>query len=240
MVVLIAIVLPVWEAIEVPRLRKSCTTADRLRHYRWIIAAHVFLTCGAIITLGWRGVLTGGRVLDAATLAMHFPMRLTLLVLSLTCCLLALAPFLMGLIKPKIRIRYTKTVAKTNFSFMFPSTKIERIYFAVLSVSAGVCEEIIFRSFLIAYSYAFGMNVFWALAASSLLFGINHGYQGFSGIIKTAIGGCVFGLLFFTTGSIWIAMLLHAAIDASVLYNYRPDLVPSPSEIVQETSAAIA
>src|SRR5579885_1544209 len=110
---------------------------------------------------------------------------------------------------------------------MCPNTKIERIYFGAMSLSAGIGEEIAFRSFLVAYFFAFGWNVFIALAASSLLFGINHSYQGTSGVVKTAIGGMVFGLLYFTSGSIWLAMIVHAAVDASILYNYRPDLVSS-------------
>ena len=228
---LIAVALPLWEMVEVPKLRASCTTKDRLRHYWTILGAHLLLAAGSIWMLGWPGVLTGGSTLNAATTALANPwLRVSLLVIALAFAVLALSPFLLSLFKPNTRIAYTKAVAKTPFSFMFPTTETERWTFAALSVSAGFCEEVIFRSFLVAYFAAYGINVFLALAASSLLFGINHGYQGLAGIIKTGVGGFIFGLVFFTTGNLWVAIILHAIVDLSAIYNFRPDLVETRNQ----------
>ena len=244
MAVLIGVLLPVWDYFEAKKLRAKCDSRDRLRYYWIILAAHWLFSAGSIVYLGWTGVLTAGGNLAAAVSALQGWPRIALLVLSSLFALLALAPFLYSLIKPKVRDAYTRAVAKTPFAFIFPRTRIERGHFAVLSVSAGVCEEIIFRSFLVAYLAALGLNVFLALLASSLLFGINHVYQGPVGVIKTGVGGLFFGLFYFSSGSLVAAMVLHALVDLCALATFRPDhLVPnsrSDSDIPVETNAAAA
>lgn len=59
-------------------------------------------------------------------------------------------------------------------SAFLPSTRKERWLFAGLSITAGICEEILFRGFLIFYlSEVFpGLPVVGAVIASSLIFGL--------------------------------------------------------------------
>jgi membrane protease YdiL (CAAX protease family) len=52
-----------------------------------------------------------------------------------------------------------------------------------------------------------------ALIGSSLAFGIGHLYQGVTGILKTGTVGLVVGGLYLISGSIWLPMFVHAAID---------------------------
>ena len=54
-----------------------------------------------------------------------------------------------------------------------------------------------------------------ALAASSVLFGMAHSYQGVSGMIATALVGAAFGWVYLETGSLLLPVLLHAALDIS-------------------------
>ena len=226
MVLFIAVVLPIWDFFEARRLRKACDSSDRLRYYRSILAAHWILTAGSIYVLGDH-MLDAGGTLGNATRALTNPiLRFSLLGLAVAGILLALAPSIYSLWKPeKIRKAYQRALLKSDFNFLFPRTPIERRYFAVLCISAGVCEEIIFRSFLVVYFHSapFYFAVFLALLASSVLFGINHGYQGASGVLKTGIFGFLFGLLFFTTGSLVLAMALHALTDLQAWYMLGPD-----------------
>lgn len=96
--------------------------------------------------------------------------------------------------------------------YMMPHTARESRWFSGLSVTAGICEEIIYRGFLLAY---FGTWFDWPLALlfSSLAFGLGHAYQGPAGVLKTALVGAAFGWLVLSTGSVWAAVVLHAAID---------------------------
>jgi membrane protease YdiL (CAAX protease family) len=226
----IALVMPVWELFEARRLRAKCNSRDRLRYYAVIMACLWLLTSGSLQSLGSERIWTAAGCLGLAQSSFQNPiLRYSLLGISVLFSLLVLSPFLITLAKPKLRIAYTKALDKVPFAFFFPHTATERGAFAALSISAGVCEEIIFRSFLVAYFASYGANVLIALLISSVLFGINHGYQGWIGVLKTGVAGFLFGMLFFTTGSLVAAIVLHGITDLSALFYYRPDLSAPPS-----------
>ncbi|HTU09435.1 MAG TPA: CPBP family intramembrane glutamic endopeptidase [Allosphingosinicella sp.] len=85
-----------------------------------------------------------------------------------------------------------------------------------VSVFAGVFEEIAYRGYLIAY-FGSWFGPWWALAASSLLFGFAHLYQGPTGVLVTTLMGALFGWLYLETGSLLLPILLHAAVDISAM-----------------------
>lgn len=84
--------------------------------------------------------------------------------------------------------------------------------FTALSITAGVCEEFLFRGFLLWY----GLHVLplpWAWTAQALAFGLGHAYQGPRGILLTGLAGAFFTAVVWVTGSLWPAMLIHALMD---------------------------
>jgi membrane protease YdiL (CAAX protease family) len=88
----------------------------------------------------------------------------------------------------------------------------ELFYFHLVSVTAGICEELLYRGFLIWYlTQIFGLAA--AVVLSSVLFGMAHLYQGRKGILQTGVVGLVFALVYVATGSLWAPMLLHTLID---------------------------
>ena len=52
-----------------------------------------------------------------------------------------------------------------------------------------------------------------AVALSSAIFGLGHAYQGLAGIGKTALLGFLMALLTVFSGSLFVAIVLHAVID---------------------------
>jgi len=93
--------------------------------------------------------------------------------------------------------------------------------FSALSITAGVCEELLFRGFLLVFLTAL-LGTLPAVALSSLAFGAGHAYQGVTGILKTGGVGLVLAGLFLLTGSLWPPMLLHAMLDVNSGYlGYR-------------------
>jgi membrane protease YdiL (CAAX protease family) len=96
---------------------------------------------------------------------------------------------------------------------MIPAGDDEMRLFYLLSITAGVCEELLFRGFLFWYAAHF-MAWPWAAVVTVLLFGIGHSYQGPTGIITTSIAGAVFMVLYLSSGSLYLSMLVHALMDS--------------------------
>ncbi|QIG79111.1 CPBP family intramembrane glutamic endopeptidase [Stakelama tenebrarum] len=84
----------------------------------------------------------------------------------------------------------------------------------LVSVAAGVAEEIAYRGYLLPYFEAM-LPAWAAIAASSMLFGLAHAYQGAGGVVVTGLLGAIFGVIFVTTGSLLLPVLLHALVDVS-------------------------
>lgn len=96
---------------------------------------------------------------------------------------------------------------------LLPQTAAERLAFIGLSVTAGICEELVFRGFLIpAIAGAVGSMVVAAVIAAAV-FGLVHAYQGFPGAVRAATLGALLSVVLLATGSILPAILAHAAID---------------------------
>lgn len=95
---------------------------------------------------------------------------------------------------------------------LLPQTKRDLRHFTVLSITAGIVEELIYRGFVLWY-LALYMPLWAAVAASSAIFGLAHSYQGVAGALRTAVVGLVFAILYVVSGSIWLPILAHAALD---------------------------
>ncbi len=100
-----------------------------------------------------------------------------------------------------------------EIEWMLPSNIKERNYFLFgVSVSAGVCEEILFRGYLLNL-FALYVPAWLAILLSSIAFGLPHIYQGLTGVIKTSLVGLIFALVYYFTDSLIYSILLHIAID---------------------------
>jgi uncharacterized protein len=117
--------------------------------------------------------------------------------------------------------------ALRTMRFMLPVSAKERQYWILLSLSAGVCEELLYRGFLMHYlsgllAGGVALGVLGAWLVSSMLFGLAHVYQGVAGIIRSALTGLLLGLVMILTGQLILPILLHALFDLQMLWMYRP------------------
>jgi len=93
-----------------------------------------------------------------------------------------------------------------------PRTLREESWFSCVAVTAGVCEEILFRGFCLAYIAAW-MSLPWAVVVTSVIFGLGHLYQGRNGVLKTGIAGLVAGFMVVFGGTLWLPIVLHVFVD---------------------------
>jgi membrane protease YdiL (CAAX protease family) len=97
--------------------------------------------------------------------------------------------------------------------FLIPASTAEKIAFTGLSVSAGIGEELVFRSFLIAAVYRATGSLPAAVSVSVAVFAIAHAYQGVSGVIRVALLGLVLTAPYLLTGSVYPSMVAHTTLD---------------------------
>lgn len=117
------------------------------------------------------------------------------------------------------RVRRALRRQAGNFWALLPRTRPERWVFAGLAMTAGICEEILFRGFGIAY-----VRWLWPAATSasliavtSIAFGFAHLYQGPRGVVLTGLLGALFASVTLSTASLLPAMAMHAAVDLRIL-----------------------
>jgi uncharacterized protein len=94
-----------------------------------------------------------------------------------------------------------------------PRRASEILLWVGVSVSAGVCEELVFRGYFQRQFEVFTRSKWIALFLQAALFGISHGYQGLEACVKIAIFGTFYGLLARWRGSLRPGMIAHSGSD---------------------------
>jgi membrane protease YdiL (CAAX protease family) len=102
---------------------------------------------------------------------------------------------------------------------LLPRTNAERRLFTVVGVTAGVCEEWLYRGFFLVVVAAVtgGLPTGVLVVVAAAAFGLAHAYQGLGGVALTGLLGGVMAALYLQTGSLLLPVLLHAAIDLRFL-----------------------
>lgn len=96
---------------------------------------------------------------------------------------------------------------------LLPRNQPELVLGALLSVNAGVVEELLFRLAVPALIFGATGSALAAVVGGVLLFGALHFYQGWPGILGTTVIGALLMALYLATGSILAAIVAHALID---------------------------
>jgi membrane protease YdiL (CAAX protease family) len=112
--------------------------------------------------------------------------------------------------RPEIWDRIRRKLA--DIEPLSPHNAQERKLWTFVAITAGCCEEVLFRGFLLALFTSLA-GLVAAVAITVSLFGLFHSYYGWKGILKTAAFG-----LFVTAIALWSASLvpviiLHASVD---------------------------
>ncbi|MBK9254844.1 MAG: CPBP family intramembrane metalloprotease [Saprospiraceae bacterium] len=104
-----------------------------------------------------------------------------------------------------------------ELSHILPMNMQDYKHYIFLAFAAGICEEIIFRGFLIRYlelllgSYEYVSIV--AILIPAFTFGLSHMYQGYRSVLKIVLIAVLFGIIFVWSGSLILAMIIHISID---------------------------
>src|SRR6266404_6230125 len=96
---------------------------------------------------------------------------------------------------------------------ILPQSTMELIPFLGLPVTAGLCEEFLYRVFAIAVLSCMGLPTSVVILSSSIIFGLAHLYQGRSGFVSTMLLGILFGISRMALGSLLPVIVWHMGVD---------------------------
>jgi len=209
--VLFLIAYPLWDYFvnwpKTQRLLASGRPDARISVYRGILA--VEWSAAAIVAALW---LAHHRAAPALGLGVPGGWRLAvgaLVVVAVAALMLAQLRAVRALPAAK-RARLGEKL--DGVGAIVPRTQGERRWFVAVSVTAGVCEELLYRGFLV-WALRPWLGAWGAAGASYASFVFAHAYQGRSQIRGAAGMGLVLALLALGCGSILPGVVLHALVD---------------------------
>jgi membrane protease YdiL (CAAX protease family) len=209
LVLLVVVGLPLRALFGIRALRAAPATAvPELRSRLWWRAiATQWLLIVLVLwqwTVSFRSLLGLGLVLRPTTGLAGVLVGLTTIVILVSRQRRALVT------DESLRARVRERLAPVER--LMPHSAREYPLFAALACTAGLCEEFLFRGYLLWYAVHF-MPFYSACLAQALLFGACHAYQGRRGVLLTTLAGAFFTGVVLVAGSLWPAMLIHALMD---------------------------
>lgn len=122
---------------------------------------------------------------------------------------------------------------------LLPVRPVEFAPYCALAVTAGVCEEFLYRGFAMAAVVRAGLPMWSAVLLSSILFGLAHAYQGRGGMIGTGLLGVLFAIARVAFGSLLPVVVWHAGVDviAGIAGPRFLLAAPAPEENANEVGA---
>ncbi|MBI1212032.1 MAG: CPBP family intramembrane metalloprotease [Alphaproteobacteria bacterium] len=108
---------------------------------------------------------------------------------------------------------------------VLPETPRETLAFLfIVCPTAGITEEVLFRSFAITRLAAITGDAWSATAVAALGFALGHTYQGAIGMISTAMIGLGYSVSYLATGSLMPAVVAHMSHNAlsAFLFKFEP------------------
>jgi membrane protease YdiL (CAAX protease family) len=147
-------------------------------------------------------------------------------------------PFVVGLGLPLLwRRRFARALAPV--APLLPRTAAERAWFVPLALTAGFCEELLHRAFLMTLVVEYGgHSVALFLLAGSVPFGLAHAYQGVRGVVVTGLFGALATWVTLLFGSLWPAIAVHALVDLRAAFMMPSSSSSSPAAAGSGRAAA--
>jgi|SRR5580704_56625 membrane protease YdiL (CAAX protease family) len=228
------VVAPVWDWYAIPKLKRSLSSEYKIRYYQLLCAWMWIASALAVLAIGFRPLFTINPSPGEISWLLPHPWARYLVEALIAIAFIIIVVLPVGVViwkkLTKRPLKYSSAAALKSLNYFLPGTWTERRWWVFISITAGVCEETLFRGFILHYLHVFPctLNLTLALLISSVMFGVHHLYQGAGGVAGAAIVGTLFGLLFLLTGNLLLPIIFHAVMDLRMLALLRPP-VDAPS-----------
>lgn len=192
--------------------RVRLAPSARSRHYLSLISFEVAMGAIALLLIA----VIPGITFAGAGLRLPFPDPTGLRTGAMTSFAIVIVPFAAVVTVLQRQGKLPSPPGGAAVEAMLPRLRGERAMFVLLSLSAGIFEEIAYRGLLLAIIAALGpvLPALAVIVIGAALFAAAHVYQGFAGAALAGVMGLVFGGIYFFTGSLILAVVFHTVIDA--------------------------
>jgi uncharacterized protein len=161
-----------------------------------------------IVAFIWLGARWQGATLSTITGANSPSLRSILRDLGLAIAYLLVANLVLGTLSYVLG-RLSHAAPNSALKNLLPQTGLECVVFLLLALTAGICEEMIFRGYLQRQFTAWTRNAALGILIQAIAFGCAHAYQGWTQVVLIAVYGCMFGWLAWWRGSLRPGMIAH-------------------------------
>jgi uncharacterized protein len=176
---------------------------------------HLFYSNGLMLLIGALLVITSWNISERPWSALGIEWIQSnpiVWILSITILFFYFGDILYGYINKN----YLKS-RMDEMQYIIPVNWVEFKPYIFLAFSAGICEEIVFRGFLITYIFYYIGDMPYgqwiAMVIPALVFSLSHLYQGWWAVLKIFIIALLFGAIFIFSGSLILVILIHIFID---------------------------
>jgi membrane protease YdiL (CAAX protease family) len=101
----------------------------------------------------------------------------------------------------------------TSVVGLLPQSALEVVLWIVVSISAGICEEIVFRGYFQKQFAAYTKSLIAGVLLQAVVFGLGHSYQGLKQVMIIAVLGVLYGTLAAWRRNLRANMIAHAWTD---------------------------
>lgn len=207
------VVLPALSAWDMPRLAQR-VAADPLDARTKVYLSNMAVQWGVTLALigAWRWVGRPARDLGLQLPPMTSGWWWTLLITGLAMLFILQQGYsLLTSSEAQAQVR-KQLETQPDLRAAMPSTAREARAFSGVAVTAGICEEVLYRGFLLWYFQSIVPGGA-AVAVTVVVFGAAHLYQGLRGMISTGVAGGIFMAAYLLTGSLLAPIVLHTLLD---------------------------
>jgi len=108
---------------------------------------------------------------------------------------------------------FVKTTPNQAIRNLLPQGSIEIVLYLATCLTAGFCEELIYRGYLQRQFTALTQNVVGGVILQAIVFALGHGYQGWRYVLLITVLATMLGLLAYYRKSLRPGMIAHALQD---------------------------
>jgi membrane protease YdiL (CAAX protease family) len=152
------VIAPIWDFYYTRKLKRNPSSEQKTRYYKMLCTWLWIASALAVIAIGFRPLFTVTPSPGEISWLLQHPWVRYLVEALIAIFVIISVVLPVGIViwkkLAKRPLTYPSAALK-SFSYFFPATRTERRWWVFVSITGGVCEETLFRGFLLHYAESY-------------------------------------------------------------------------------------